>query len=30
MTIIKNPEAINAEEGVDKRKPFYTVVGNVN
>ena len=26
----KNPQPINAGEGVEKREPFNTVVGNVN
>ena len=30
MAIIKNPQTINAGEGVEKREPSYTVGGNVN
>ena len=30
MAIIKNLQTINAGEGVEKRKPSYTVGGNVN
>ena len=30
MAIIKNLQTINAGEGVEKREPFCTVVGNVN
>ena len=28
IAIIKNLQAINAGEGVEKREPFYTVGGN--
>ena len=30
MTIIKKSTIVNAEKGVEKRKPCYTVDGNVN
>ena len=30
MTIIKSQQLTNAREGVEKRKPSYTVGGNVN
>ena len=30
MAIIKNLQTISAGEGVEKRKPSYTVGGNVN
>ena len=30
MAIIENLQTINAGEGVEKRKPSYTVGGNVN
>ena len=30
MAIIKNLQTINAREGMNKRKPSYTVDGNVN
>ena len=30
MAIIKNLQAINAGEGVEKREPSYTVGGNAN
>ena len=30
MTIIKNPQSINAGEGVENRQPSCTDVGNVN
>ena len=30
MAIIKNLQIINAREGVEKRKPSYSVGGNVN
>ena len=26
----KNPQAINAGEGVDRKEPSYTVGGNIN
>ena len=30
MTAIKNLQTINAGEGVEKKKPSYTVGGNAN
>ena len=30
MAVIKNLQAINAGEGVEKREPSYTVGGNAN
>ena len=29
MSISKNPQTINAREGVERRKPSYTVGGNL-
>ena len=30
MAIIKNPQAINPGEGMERRDPSYTVGGNLN
>ena len=30
MAIIQNLQIINAREGVEKRKPLYTIGGNIN